>query len=254
MNHNPVLTLTDVAVATADKVLVKDLNLAVSAGSWSALIGESGSGKTMTALAIIGQLPYGISTTAGEILVDGQNWLNLSAKKLRHHLGKEVAYVAQDPASAFTPYLRLGAQISETLRAHKSTMDVAEAFEKVSLDPQLMRRFPGELSGGQLQRASLAMAMMLNPKVLIADEPTTALDAVTQKQVLQHIDIMRQQGTAVLFITHDLRVVRRYADYVTVMRGGEVVEAGGRKSLDNPQHPYTRELISAVKTLRKDNI
>lgn len=241
--------------STTGTGIVDALDFDIAAGEWFALVGESGSGKSATALAIGDLLPAGLVRSGTSIELDGMDLLTASPRELRRVRGADLAYVFQDYAGAFTPYLRLGDQMSEAIGAHRPTPAadrhdrVVAALDEVGLDGvATAQRYPFQLSGGQLQRAALATAMLLEPKLLIADEPTTALDAVTQASVLELIDrLRRRHGCSVLFITHDLRCVLRHADRVAVMRAGAFVESGTTDEISaSPTHGYTRQLFAAI--------
>ena len=229
------------------------------------IIGESGSGKSVTANAIMGLLPRVIRVSSGAIHLDGMNIVGMSPDKLRNLRGRVVSMIFQDPLSALNPLMTVGAQITEVMAAHgvgtpeSRRRRAIELLTEVGLpDPQLMyHQYPFRLSGGQRQRVMIAMALALEPAILIADEPTTALDVTTQAQILKLIrDIQRRKGMSVMFITHDFGVVAEIADGVVVMEKGVVVEQGSAEQvLKSPSHPYTRRLIAAVPHLTgKDRI
>ncbi|WP_284313336.1 ABC transporter ATP-binding protein [Labrys miyagiensis] len=219
-------------------------------------IGESGSGKSITANAIMGLLPRVIRVASGSIHLNGMNIIGLPPEKLRSLRGRVVSMIFQDPLSALNPLMTVGEQIDETMAAHgvgtRNTRRsrTLELLTEVGLpDPQVMyHQYPFRLSGGQRQRVMIAMALALEPTILIADEPTTALDVTTQAQILRLIrDIQRRKGMSVLFITHDFGVVAEIADTVVVMEKGRIVEQGSAQHvLKSPSHPYTRRLIAAV--------
>ncbi|MFK4420170.1 peptide/nickel transport system ATP-binding protein [Paenibacillus sp. RC62] len=251
------LSIKDLTIQTKAKTIVNRLELAVRPGEWFALAGESGSGKSMTASAIGGLLPSSV-TAKGIIAWKENNLLALSAKQMRSLLGNEISYIFQDYHGAFTPFLRIGSQLDELIRAHGRQDRKArkqrcmEVLERVQLPAErVYRSYPFQLSGGQLQRAAIAAALLLEPKLLIADEPTTALDTLTAHRVLQLINRIRMEtGISVLWITHDLRHVRKYADRIAVMRTGSLVETGETQAvLDHPSHPYTRRLLAAIPPL-----
>lgn len=216
---------------TGVSVPVRDVSLSIGDHARVALVGESGSGKSLTALAMGGLLERAEISGA----ITG-----------RPRLG----YIFQNPTVSLNPVLRVGRQIAEA-NATCGTARVAELLERVGLPPSFARRYPCELSGGQQQRVMIAMALAAEPELLIADEPTTALDVTTQREVLDLIDeLARSRGMSVLLITHNLGLVARYADYMYVMYAGEIVEAGAvRAVLRAPRHPYTRGLIAAVPRL-----
>ncbi|WP_210163088.1 ABC transporter ATP-binding protein [Salinarimonas rosea] len=235
---------------------VEDASYTLANGEILCLVGESGSGKSMTANAIMGLLPEHLTPTRGRILFRGRDLLTLSEAELSRERGRSIAMIFQEPLSALNPLMRIGDQIAEVLEVHgegdRATRErrVAELLDFVGLpDPALLRdAYPFRLSGGQRQRVMIAMALALEPAILVADEPTTALDVTTQAQILELIRrIQRAKGMGVLFITHDFGVVADIADRVAVMEKGRVVEQGRAADvLDRPRHPYTRRLIAAV--------
>ncbi|KRA01687.1 ABC transporter ATP-binding protein [Achromobacter sp. Root565] len=238
---------------------LRDLSLAVNPGEIVCVVGESGSGKSLTAGTILGLLPQGVQASAGRVLWEGQDLLKLAPEALRRLRGKRIGMIFQEPMTALNPLRTIGDQIAEVFRTHtrlsravirQRTLDLLESVRLP--DPvQALGAYPHELSGGQRQRAMIAMALALEPALLIADEPTTALDVTTQAQILHLIhDLQRRKGTAVLFITHDFGVVAEIADRVAVMQRGELVESGpADQVLEHPRHPYTRALIAAVPPL-----
>ncbi len=235
---------------------VKDINYDIHAGEILCVVGESGSGKSMSANAIMGLLPDYIKPESGEIYLEGEDLLLQSEEHLREMRGKDMAMIFQEPLSALNPLMTVGDQIAEVMHVHKACSAaeaerrVLELLEFVGLpEPEQIRHsWPFRLSGGQRQRVVIAMALALEPKLLIADEPTTALDVTTQAQILKLISrIQREKGMAVMFVTHDFGVVAEIADHVAVMEKGVIVEQGSVDAvLNNPQHPYTRRLIGSV--------
>ena len=235
---------------------VEDLSLEVHPGEILCVVGESGSGKSVTAQAVMDLLPPELAVTAGRIRYAGREVLGLSrAERLRLN-GRDIAMVFQEPMAALNPFYRVGRQVEEVLRVH-GVGDAAERrrrvlalFEEVRLpDPErTVGAYPHQISGGQCQRVMIAMALALEPKLLIADEPTTALDVTTQAQILSLIrDLRARHGAGVLFITHDFGVVAEIADRIVVMQKGRVVETGTVEAvLGEPRHPYTRALVAAV--------
>jgi len=239
---------------------VEDVGLAVRPREILCLVGESGSGKSVTAHSIMGLLPKGqLAAVAGQILLEGEDVLRAGDHRLRGLRCTRMSMVFQEPMTALNPVMPCGAQIDEVLRTHTDMAPAARTERMLAImrdvrlpDPELLlHAYPHQLSGGQRQRIMIAMALVMEPALLIADEPTTALDVTTQAQILQLIkDIQREHGTAVLFITHDFGVVAEIADRVAVMQWGKVVESGAAKQvLRAPQHPYTRMLIGAVPSL-----
>ena len=235
---------------------VSDVSLELHRNEILCLVGESGSGKSVTSRAVMGLLAHGVRSSAGEILFRGEDLLRATPKRMRELRGSLVSMIFQEPMTALNPLKRVGDQVDEVLAVHtpmpksKRTERIVELFEAVQLpEPRrLLRSFPHQLSGGQRQRAMIAMALALEPAVLIADEPTTALDVTTQAQILALIErIQAERHMGVLFITHDFGVVCEIADRVAVMQSGKIVETGSvRQVLGAPRHPYTRSLIAAI--------
>jgi len=244
--------------AGADRPLaVKEASLRIGRGETLCIVGESGSGKSMIANAVMGLLPQPmVAPVAGSIAFQGHDLLTLAEPQWRTLRGNRIGMIFQDPMSALNPVMRIGDQLEEALDAHVklSAADkrarIIGALRDVRLpDPEgIAASYPGRLSGGQRQRVMIACALMLEPALLIADEPTTALDVTTQAQILDLIrDLQARHGTAVLFITHDFGVVSQIADRVAVMQLGEIVEAGtAAEVLGHPRHDYTRKLIAAI--------
>jgi peptide/nickel transport system ATP-binding protein len=260
----PVLVIDRLQVALpsgADRRFAVDgVSLEVARGEILCLVGESGSGKSVTAQAVMGLLPKGqLEPVSGRILLEGESLLDASPARLRALRGSRMAMIFQEPMTALNPVMRCGRQIDEVLTCHlrlpkaEREARIRRILEEVRLpDPErIAAAYPHELSGGQRQRIMIAMALVLEPALLIADEPTTALDVTTQAQILRLIaDLQDRHGTGVLFITHDFGVVAEIADRVAVMQSGRIVEEGPRdRVLRRPEHPYTRMLISAVPSL-----
>jgi len=259
-----VLAIDDLAVSLGKEAgaprIIDGVSLDVAEGETLCVVGESGSGKSVTSLTVMGLLQKGaLMPTAGSVKLVGEELLGASEYRLRQLRATRMAMIFQEPMTALNPVVPVGRQIDEVLCAH-TDLD-ARARRKHILDmmdqvrlPEIERIFasyPHRLSGGQRQRIMIAMALVLEPKLLIADEPTTALDVTTQKQILTLIrDLQRERGTAVLFITHDMGVVAEIADRVAVMRGGRLVETGSLDAiLSAPQMEYTRNLLSSVPSL-----
>jgi len=263
MTAPPVLSIENLTIALppgADRAnAVEDLSLSIAPGETLCIVGESGSGKSITAHAVMGLLPAGVRPTTGRIDLAGQDLLALAPARMRGMRGREIGMVFQEPMTSLNPVMRIDEQIIETFEAHGalSTPErrarMLALLEEVGLpDPAVIARaYPHELSGGQRQRVMIAIALALEPKLLIADEPTTALDVTTQAQILALIDgLRRRRGTAVMFITHDFGVVADIADRIVVMQDGRAVEQGAKAAvLGAPQHPYTRKLLAAVPSL-----
>ncbi len=259
-----ILTLEEVSVRLpphADRPhAMSEVTLSLAPNEILCVVGESGSGKSMTANAVMRLLPPGVAIDGGRILFEGRDLPGLSEAEMRKVRGSGIAMIFQEPMTALNPLRPIGDQIGEMFEVHTDLGKTAirarvlELLEEVRIpDPAAAAKaYPHELSGGQRQRAMIAMALALDPKVLIADEPTTALDVTTQAQILKLIrDLQQRKGTAVLFITHDFGVVAEIADRVAVMSQGRVVEEGPAEAvLGNPQHAYTRQLIAAVPPLQ----
>lgn len=243
------------ATPLGDLIAVRGVDLEVAAGEVLGVVGESGSGKSVTFLAAMGLLPA-TATVRGSVKVDGIELVGATPRELRRVRGRLMSMIFQDPLSALNPVHRIGAQIAEMLKAHQKMGDRAAATRSVELlelvgIPQpadRARQYPHEFSGGMRQRVVIAIAMANRPKVLIADEPTTALDVTVQAQILEVIQrVQAETGTAVVLITHDLGVVARVCDRVQVMYAGRSVERGAVHAIfDQPSHPYTRGLLDSL--------
>ncbi|MBV8912104.1 MAG: ABC transporter ATP-binding protein [Acetobacteraceae bacterium] len=238
---------------------VQDVSFAVNAGEILCVVGESGSGKSVCAQALMGLLPPAIQPVQGRIAFDGMDLLSLSRAEWKGLRGRRIAMIFQEPMTALNPVMRIGDQVMESFEAHglltpgERRSRALRLLREVGLpDPErMLRAYPHQISGGQRQRAMIAMALALEPALLVADEPTTALDVTTQAQILELIrEIQRRRGMGVVFITHDFGVVREIADRVVVLRRGVVVEEGdARAVLGAPTHEYTRALLDAVPSL-----
>jgi len=260
----PLLDVRDLTVAfrtqTGALPVVHRINFTIAPGEVLGLVGESGSGKSATSLAIMRLLAPNAQAT-GEIRYNGTDLLTLSDEAMRAHRGRDIAMIFQEPMTALNPVMRVGEQIAEAVRAHHPTLSRAELHQRVLTAMQevalpeaerRMRDYPHQFSGGQRQRILIAMAIVNRPCLLIADEPTTALDVTVQAQILVLLQKLRQQhGLAMLFISHDLAVVSETADRVAVMQRGHIVEEAPTATLFSaPQHPYTRSLLAAVPTMQ----
>lgn len=241
---------------------VNKVNINTRDGMTTAIVGESGSGKSVTTLAIMGLLDKSsLEKISGEINFEGKNLLELSAEELRKIRGNEISMIFQEPMTSLNPALKIGYQMSEVFRTHfkmdkKTAKEKSiEMIKKVEIDraEDVYNSYPHELSGGMRQRIMIAMALSSSPKLLIADEPTTALDVTIQKEVLELMKKLKEDMKAsIIFITHDLGVVSDIADYVNVMYAGKVVERAKAEDIfNNPLHPYTRGLIKAIPSAHK---
>jgi peptide/nickel transport system ATP-binding protein len=239
---------------------IEDVSFTVGEREIVCVVGESGSGKSVTASALIGLLPPGLRIVSGRVSFAGEDLLAASAARMRSLRGREISMIFQEPLSALNPVMRVGDQVAELMEAHGAFPGEArrtrtlELFDYVGLpEPaQLVEAYPFQISGGQRQRVMIAMALALEPKLILADEPTTALDVTTQKQILELLRKIRaERGTALLFVTHDFGVVAEIADRLLVMENGRLVEDGpAAEVLVAPRHPYTRSLIAAVPRLK----
>ena len=250
---------TDRGVVTA----VDDVSFDVNAGETVAVVGESGSGKSVTALSILRLIPNPPGQiVAGEILFEGRDLVKMSDRDIRAIRGDRIAMIFQEPMSSLNPTLTVGMQIAEPVNLHRgkswrdSLSDARDLLEMVRI-PDATRRagsYPHQFSGGMRQRAMIAMALACKPRLIIADEPTTALDVTVQAQILDLLKALtRETGAALMLITHDLGVVARYADRVMVMYGGRMVEQATATDLySHPRHPYTRGLLASIPRLDSD--
>ncbi len=253
----PALELSDLSLylraGDTERPLVTNVSLTVGTGEIVGLVGESGSGKSLTALASIGLLPQGIQVRSGDVRLAGESLLNMNRKRLRSLCGSSISMIFQDPLSSLDPCSRIGNQITETIRAHRrvsmaeARRDALELLDRVGIPraKERMRSYPYEFSGGMRQRVMIAAALVLRPKVLLADEPTTALDVTTQASIVKLVEELRSElHMSVIWISHDLGLVGRLADRVAVMYAGEIVELAPTAELFRaPQHPYTAGLI-----------
>ncbi len=240
---------------------VDDMSYSVRRGEFCAIIGESGSGKSVSALSVLRLISYPPGfIKGGEILFDGRDLMDLSDKEMEDIRGSEIAMIFQEPGTALNPVMTIGAQIEENILLHnrgigreKARKEAEELLALVGIpNPEArLKDYPHQFSGGMKQRAMIAMAMSCKPKLLFADEPTTALDVTVQAQVLEQLDALRRNfGTSLVLITHNLGVVARYADSVKIMYGGRIVESGSTDDIfETPSHPYTMGLIRAVPRL-----
>lgn len=239
--------------------IVKDSSFTLEKGQTLAIVGESGSGKSVTSMAIMQLLPKEITTYGANssVLFDGQEILKLTDKQMQSIRGKKIGMIFQEPMTSLNPYVKIGQQVAEAVSIHNPNVSKAEAHKlalqmlntvKIPNAESKMNAYPHEFSGGQLQRIMIAMALINKPDLLIADEPTTALDVTTQAEILELMrELQREMGMAIILISHDLRLVRRYSDDVCVMQYGVIIERGTTAEVfDNPQHPYTVELLTPI--------
>jgi peptide/nickel transport system ATP-binding protein/oligopeptide transport system ATP-binding protein len=240
---------------------IDDVSLTIGAGETVCLVGESGCGKTVTALSIARLVPTPPANyIGGEILLNGRDTLKMSARELQQIRGGVVSYVFQDPSASLNPVFRIGNQIKESLKLHKpekaNDAEVIRLLKLVGIPApeSRIKNYPFEMSGGMQQRVMIAMALASEPKLLAADEPTTALDVTIQAQILDLLSELKQRlGMAILLITHNLGIVGDMADRVAVMYAGQIVELSpARELLRRPLHPYTRALMNSVPKLRGD--
>ncbi len=253
---------TTVVTPAGEHVLVDGLSFGVPPASTVALVGESGCGKSVTALSILRLLPAGLQVAAGRILLEETDLLTLSEAQMRRVRGRRIAMIFQEPLTCLNPVLAAGEQIAEALRVHgrltrrSARAGAVEALRQVGIpDPaRLARAYPHELSGGMRQRVMIAMALACRPALLIADEPTTALDVTVQAQILELLaDLRQRSGMAMLLITHDLGLVANYADLACIMYAGRIVEqATVERLFANPRHPYTQALLKCTPLVSSD--
>lgn len=242
---------------------VSGINLTINRGETLCIVGESGSGKTVGSLSLMQLLPPSGKISSGEIWFENTNLLQLKKKEISNVRGKSIAMIFQDPMSALDPVFPCGSQIIEAIRSHEkvSRKEAAEKAKEllkqvgIPHPETVMKAFPHELSGGMSQRVMIAMALSCNPKLLIADEPTTALDVTVQAQILKLLKKIRiERNMSIMLITHDLGVVAEMADRVAVMYAGQIVEEGDVKTIfNNPKHPYTKGLLKSVPSLEDSN-
>ena len=258
----PLLDIKNLTIRFRNLPVVHDLSLSIAPGEVLGLVGESGSGKSVTSLAVLGLLDSAAQVT-GAIRFAGTDLLQQSPEILRTYRGKRIAMIFQEPMTALNPVMSIGRQVAESVEVHQPELTrrqvreaVVAALDSVAL-PNAAKRYddyPHQFSGGQRQRILIAMAIVNQPELLIADEPTTALDVTVQAQILELLRKLREEhNLAMLFISHDLAVVGEVADRVAVMRNGLLLEQGPRAAIfGSPQHPYTRSLMGAVPTLATD--
>jgi oligopeptide/dipeptide ABC transporter ATP-binding protein len=249
------LELDDVRVCVGGQEIVHGVSLSVPAGQTVAVVGESGSGKSLTMLSVMGLLAPPLRVSGGRVSLDGRELTGLGERALRATRGRDLAMIYQDPMTSLNPLMRVGAQVAEAMTAHGVEGSAArtrslDLLARVGIpDPKrTARAYPHEFSGGMRQRVMIACALAMRPRLLIADEPTTALDVTIQQQILALVDELRRElGMTTIWVTHDLGVVASLVDRVVVMYAGHVVEdAPVREAFAAPQHPYTSRLIAAL--------
>lgn len=254
--NRPLLEIIDLRISFGDLVVVDGINLTIEQGQSLAIVGESGSGKSVTALSTIGLLPK-TAVVEGQILFKGNNICTMNNKQLRNIRGNKIAMIFQEPMSSLNPVYSIGEQIMETLLTHEAITHreakqrTFEALDEVGIETDRFKSYPHEFSGGMRQRVMIAIALACKPSLLIADEPTTALDASTSRQIVDLLlTIQQNREMAILFITHDLCIVPTIAQNICVMRHGIIVEKGETKRvLEKPKHKYTSSLIACVPSL-----
>ena len=259
MTSSPVLEIADLSIQIQNNAIVDCVSMAIGSRQIVALVGESGSGKSLTALSIVKLLPNVARIAGGCVSLNGVNLTALSDAALAAVRGNDVAVIFQEPIASLNPLMHVGAQIEETLRLHRRVSPEAARREAIAMmakvgisdAPRRARQFPFELSGGMCQRIMIAAALICRPALLIADEPTTALDVTIQAQILELMRTLRDDaGTAIMLITHDMGVVADIADEVYVMYGGRIAESGPVHAIfAEPRHPYTRLLLATIPRL-----
>ena len=258
----PLLEVDHLSIYFRDQAVVRDLSFSVQQGEVLGLVGESGSGKSLTSLSIL-RLLDGAARVEGTIRFQGENLLALKPEQMRQYRGRKIAMIFQEPMTALNPVMPVGRQIAEAIETHQPELNrtqvrdaVVKAMAAVAIaEPESrVRDYPHQFSGGQRQRLLIAMALVNQPSLLIADEPTTALDVTVQAQILLLLkELQQRNGLGMLFISHDLAVVAQIADRVAVMRRGMLLETGTRDQVFlHPRHAYTKSLLGAVPTLTTD--
>ena len=234
---------------------VENVSFAIGKREWVSFVGESGSGKSTVAYAILNLVPSPGQIINGKIIFEGKNILELTNEELRGIRGKEISMVFQDPMTSLDPLRKIGDQIAEVMIEHGVEKEEAyekakELLKKVNLPEDRISYYPHQLSGGQRQRVAIAIAMAFNPKLLIADEPTTALDVIVQDAIMDLIGTLKDEGTSIFFVTHDISLAAERSDKIAVMYAGKLVEFGRvEQILKNPLHPYTQSLLASVPDL-----
>ncbi len=241
------------------ETVVEDVTIKIEKGEILGIVGESGSGKTMTALAVAGLLSRKDIEKSGEIIFQGKNLLTCDRNELREVQGDDIAMIFQEPMTSLNPVLKIGYQIEESLRLHtdldkdKRKEKALKLMDEVELDAEVYDKYPHELSGGMRQRVMIAAAMICEPKILLADEPTTALDVTIQAQIVELLQkLNREKGTTIMFISHDLSLVRKLCERVVVMEDGKMVEMGLTEEIFNhPKEEYTKKLIASIPQVKR---
>lgn len=261
MDEKPILEIKnynlDIKIEDMVYSVLKDINFNFYKGKIHAIVGESGCGKTMSVMSIIKLLPKNAQVKSGEIIFNGENILNLKESQMRKIRGKKIALIPQDPMTSLNPLYTIENQLLEAIMLHKN-IDKEEAY-KIAIETlksvefknpeEKIKAYPHELSGGMKQRVIIAMALAANADILIADEPTTALDVTIQAQILKLLEKIKEQGKTIILITHDLGVVAQYSDDISIMYLGRIVEKAKTQELfKNPHHPYTKALLEALPT------
>jgi len=260
----PVLEVRDLEVGFGPLRILRGVSFDLEAGQTLGVVGESGCGKSMTGFAIMGMLPPGGKITNGSIKIDGKELVGLKERKLREVRGEQIALVMQDPFTSLNPMMRIGSQIAEALRLHhglgraEAWKQSVEMLDKVGVPApeNAAQRYPHQLSGGQRQRVVIAMAFACKPQVLIADEPTTALDVTLQAQILRLLrELQEKEGTAVMLISHDIGAIASVSQRIAVFYAGRIVEIGpAERVLRHAAMPYTRALLNAIPTTGKKRL
>jgi peptide/nickel transport system ATP-binding protein len=241
---------------TPGPLLLRGVDLRIAPGEVHALVGESGAGKSMVCRTVLGIVPHGVRVLSGAVHLFGHDWLSLPEPRRRAHLGRDVSLIPQDPQTALNPSYTIGRQVGDVLRLHLG-LDASQARERAAAllstvqlrnPKQVLAQYPHELSGGMRQRVLIAMAFACKPRLIVADEPTTALDVTVQREILRLLRaLQRDEGAAVLFITHNLGLVAKLGDRVSVIHAGRIVEHGDvRSTFEAPRSDYTRALMAAT--------
>lgn len=260
-NMSEILRYDKVEIKYGDAVAVSDISFSVRKGEILGIVGESGSGKSTIIKAAMGLLGEGAGVSSGDIIYDGKSLLNLSKKEQLEINGPNLGMIFQFAGSSFCPVRKIGTQLYEAMRAHSNISKeefkerVSELLKKLGFndDTRILESYPGELSGGMQQRVGVVCAMLLNPKVLLADEPTSAMDVTIQKQAVEEMIRVRDTfNTSIIIVTHNIGVVNAMADNVLVLKDGRIVEMGATKDIiNNPKEEYTKKLMDAVPRLKR---